>query len=466
MYTEHSWGSQTTFETTAKTPRVTTTETLESLCDRWFLDLAEMPETAAGFLLEQVRAQVAAFLATPPSESLLVRAFLTRLGEEAREPFPAGQRARLGEQVRERLARVVVPAYAELHEFLGSLLGRAPQEPGVWRLPDGDAYYAYELRCQTSTGLGPTELDELGRAEIARLEREIRGAFAALGISKAGSTDVTLAQLYGELERNERCRWPAGEAGRRLVLERCEELVAEVRARLDDVFDLKPRAPVVVRATPELFESGRPSTCYPPARDGSRPGVFEANLARELAAPTWALPTLVYHEAIPGHHLQLALAQEREGLPLFRRTLVFHAYTEGWAKYAELLPWESGWNRDPYWHLGRLRAELFSTVNLRLDTGIHHRRWTRETGIQFFAEQTGVKRELATAIVDRIAGCPGQVCSYKVGLLELLALRDQAHQRRGDVFDLKQFHNAVLGHGALPLPLLRAVVAGEMEAAE
>jgi uncharacterized protein (DUF885 family) len=311
------------------------------------------------------------------------------------------------------------------------------------------------------------EIHELGLEETARLQQQIRATFAELGAVRAGSADrPSIAELYDELEASEGSSWPPGDAGRALILERCQGLLDDARSRLGEVFGLRPQAPVVVQPTPTLLEAARPSTCYPPARDGSRPGIFEVNLAHELGSPSWELPTLVYHEALPGHHLQFAVAQERAELPLFRRTVVFHAYIEGWAKYAEGLPWQWGLNRDPKWRLGCLRRELYSTVNLALDTGVHHLRWSREQGARFFAEHTGAAYGFAERIVDRIAAIPGQTCAYKVGLLEFRRLRELAERRWTDAPGLPRFHDAVLRHGALPLAQLAKVVECELSSGD
>ena len=205
-------------------------------------------------------------------------------------------------------------------------------------------------------------------------------------------------------------------------------------------------------------EQGLHHTYKPPAQDGSRPGIFEVNVSDALEDSTLDTLTVCYHEALPGHHLQLAIAQELEGLPALRRMVTFDAYIEGWAKYAETLPWEHGWNRDPYWNLARMRRELVSTANLALDTGIHHKGWTRDEGLRFFEERTGSSAEFTAAIVDRIAATPAQTCSYKIGMLAFFRLRDRMRRALGDGFDIRRFHDTVLEHGSLPLEVLEDVV--------
>jgi uncharacterized protein (DUF885 family) len=402
------------------------------------------------FLLEQALTEIRAFAALDPRQNPLCATFMARLRVEPAVALEPPRIDALGQRARDAVADRVRPAYAELAAEVVAQIGRAHDEPGVWRLPDGDGYYAYELRCQTSTDLGPDAVHQLGLDETRRVRDQIETAFTRLGHPPG-----TLRDRYQRLAASTAQRWEQGPTGRAAILARCRELLLEVEARLGDAFATLPRAPLLVQPVPDFCEESRTTTLHPASPDGARAGILEINLARELDSPRWELPTLVYHEGLPGHHLQLAIAQERASLPLFRRKIVFHAFIEGWAKYAEgQLPWEMGWNQDPTWHLGALRRELISTANLALDTGIHHRRWTRDDGIRFCLETTGMEEGFAHYLVDRIAARPGQTCSYTIGLLELRRLRARSERearQRGSVFRLAEFHDRVLGQGALPL---------------
>jgi uncharacterized protein (DUF885 family) len=367
----------------------------------------------------------------------------------------------LASRVRDAVAHRVYPAYDALLRVLAGQIANAQEDAGVWRLPDGDAYYAYELRCQTSTDLSAEEIHRLGIDLANELTGTIHAAFDALGHPRG-----TLSERYGRLAADEGARWEAGEAGRAAILAGCHQLLDAVDSRLGEAFATRPLAPLVVEPVPAFCEASRTTTLHPASPDGARPGIFEINLAREYRSPKWELPTQVYHEGVPGHHLQFAIAQERAALPLFRRKVVFHAYVEGWAKYAEQLPWELGWNRDPIWHLGVLRRELISTLNLALDTGIHHRRWTREDGVRFCLERSGMDDGFARYLVDRIAARPGQTCSYMMGLRKLRELRTRCERTLGRSdggFALPAFHDLVLLHGALPLAELERAVESSLE---
>jgi uncharacterized protein (DUF885 family) len=243
-------------------------------------------------------------------------------------------------------------------------------------------------------------------------------------------------------------------------------MLARYKALLDDVdkgmgaaFDVRPRLGVEVKPVPEFAQATAPLAYYQPgAFDGSRPGVFYANMRDPGETPRFAMATLAYHEGIPGHHFQIAIAQELGDLPFFRRVLSFNAYSEGWALYAERLAWEMGYENDPMDNLGRLRDEMFRAVRLVVDTGIHAERWTREQAIAYMRENTGLAESDATSEVERYFVDPGQALAYKAGMLEILALREKARKALGPRFELKQFHDEVLTHGAVPLTVLRRVV--------
>jgi uncharacterized protein (DUF885 family) len=268
-----------------------------------------------------------------------------------------------------------------------------------------------------------------------------------------------LGAALRRLGRDPRFLYPAGDSGRTRMLADYRAILEDADRRLDPLFDLRPRARLRVEPVPEFKQAGAGTAYYEPGSlDGSRPGVFYANLGDPTQSPRWAMRTLAYHEGIPGHHLQLSIAQELRGLPLFRRVIPFIAYVEGWALYAERLALEQGFETDPFDRLGALDAELLRAARLVVDTGIHRRRWTREQGIDYLLRNTGLPDSTAVAEVERYIVLPGQACAYKVGELEIRRLREHARERLGDHFDLRAFHRVVLGHGALPLTILDGLV--------
>ncbi len=232
-----------------------------------------------------------------------------------------------------------------------------------------------------------------------------------------------------------------------------------MNAGLGDAFDVRPKLGVEVKAIPEFAEKTAPGAYYEPGSfDGTRPGAFYANMRDTAETPKWAMRTLAYHEGIPGHHFQISIAQELQGVPFFRRVLPFTAYAEGWALYAERLAWELGFEKDPLDNLGRLRDEMMRAVRLVVDSGIHYKRWTREQAIAYMMENTGMAESDVTAEIERYFVDPGQALAYKAGMLKILELREKAKQALGPKFKLSEFHDQVLTHGSLPLALLERVI--------
>ncbi len=255
-------------------------------------------------------------------------------------------------------------------------------------------------------------------------------------------------------------RYPNTNPGREQALADYERYLAEIEARMGEVFDLRPKSALKVERVPEFRENTSAGAYYqPPDLGGKRPGIFFANLRDMNEVHKFAMKTLAYHEGIPGHHWQLAIAQQMKGLPLFRRLLPFTAYAEGWALYAERLASEMGfYENDAFGELGCLDAELFRAVRLVVDTGIHFKRWTRQQAIEYMDEHCAQAYEATVSEVERYIVMPGQACAYKIGMLKLLELREKSRQRRGSGFDLKKFHNVVLKDGSMPLEILEETV--------
>jgi len=347
------------------------------------------------------------------------------------------QRKPLLEAALQAVETSVIPAYQRLRSRLAALEPEAREEVGVSALPGGKDYYARCLRRHTTTAMTAAELHELGKRELRRLRGEMRAAFRALDYPAGDS----LALLFDRLGREDGLVPPDE------IVPRFEALVGQAEGRLDSAFDFRPKARVTV-------VGGAGGAFYvAPAEDGSRPGVFHVSNA--VPEPRFAMPTLAYHEMVPGHHFQAAIEQEAD-LPDLRRRLDFTAYVEGWGLYVERLAWELGWYEgDPRGNLGRLRAEAHRAARLVIDTGVHARGWTIDQAVDYLIENTGLPRSVATFEVGRYVAWPGQATAYTVGMLELLDIRERARERLGDGFDLAAFHRLVLTGGSMPLELLR-----------
>jgi uncharacterized protein (DUF885 family) len=348
---------------------------------------------------------------------------------------------------RKAIESSLIPAYVSLIDYLDHLKTVATAEAGVWKLPDGERYYAYLLRRETSTDLSPAEIHQIGLEEVARIEQEILQELAALGYPP----DRRIPELMAMVAEDAGYYDLSTRSGQDRYVADIESLIAGAEAAVEPVFDLRPQWGVIVIAGPTggYYVAG--------AADGSRPGSYHVSLEGS-ARPRFQVPTTVYHETVPGHHYQIAVAQSLD-LPLFRTDLVFNAYAEGWALYAERLAWELGlYEGDPYGNLGRLQYELLRAVRLVVDTGIHAMRWTREEGSAYMADHLMPWMNEA----DRYIVMPAQATGYKIGMIELMRLRQDAMDRLGEQFDLKAFHNAILGHGSMPLPLLAGVVESEL----
>ncbi|WP_395702067.1 DUF885 domain-containing protein [Aquabacterium sp.] len=406
------------------------------------------------FTVDQVLAQMQGLVAPATTAHPLY----THLADTLKA-LPPGT---VGEAERERLLadaaaaieQQVVPAYRRLIAYMTALRPKADGNYGAWHLPDGERYYAWCIRQHTTTDMTPQQAHALGLAEVARISAEMDAILRARGLTE-GTVGARVLQLATESEQ----QFPNTPEGRRAMLARYQAILDEANGKLGSAFDVRPKQPMEVKAVPEFAQATAPAAYYQSgAFDGTRPGVFYANMRDTTETPKFSMRTLAYHEGIPGHHFQIAIAQELQDVPFFRRVLPFTAFAEGWALYAERLAWEMGFEADPLDNLGRLRDEMLRAVRLVVDTGIHAQRWTREQAIRYMMDNTGMAEADVTTEVERYFVNPGQALAYKAGMLKILALREKAKQALGDKFDLKQFHNEVLTHGALPLVVLERVV--------
>lgn len=395
------------------------------------------------FILEATISQMKQFIAPVPTDNPLVTTFQGRLSGV--EEIEAQQRDALVEQAAGIVADSVYPAWQEAIAVLEAQLPEATDDAGLWRFDDGPQAYAHHLHRFTSTDLDAEQIHALGLEEVARIEGEMDEILRALGRTE-GSVNERVAQLRQDLA------YPDNDEGRTRIMADIETMMRDAERRADALFDIRPTSEVIAQPYPEYrWESAAASYTAPPL-DGSRPGVYQMPL-RANRLTNFGLRTLVYHEAVPGHHFQVALAVENTGLPKFRQVRALggiSAFSEGWALYAERLAAEEGWYQDdPEGRLGQLDAELFRARRLVVDTGLHAKGWTRQQAIDY---------GIAPSEVDRYVVMPGQATSYKVGQLEMIRLRDKARETLGEAFDPRQFHNRVLLTGTVPLSLLESEV--------
>lgn len=367
--------------------------------------------------------------------------------------FPATLRGELRREGRRAMVESVGPAYRDLIEALQRLDARAPSEVGAWTLPDGGAYYRRRLADITTTDLTPAEIHALGRSEVDRIRREMRD------VMRATEFDGTLEQFFRFLETEPRFYLSNDDRGREAYLRLAREYLDGFAARAPEVIGTMPRTRVEVRPV-EAFRAGAAGKAFyqPGSVDGKRPGVFYANVHDMAQLPTYQLEALVYHEAIPGHHLEISLARENAALPRFRRFDGYTVYSEGWGLYCEAFPREMGYYADPYSNFGRLAMELWRACRLVVDTGIHEMRWTREQAIEYLLATTPNPEGDCVKAVERYIVMPGQATAYTIGKLEIERLRREAEERMKSRFDLRDFHDTVLGQGPLPMDVLEAEV--------
>ncbi|MFM2045166.1 MAG: hypothetical protein RLY86_3742 [Pseudomonadota bacterium] len=374
-------------------------------------------------------------------------------GKIAALDAPAAEKERLAAAARAALVDQVGPAYRAFADAMAAIGQGRTGADGVWALPKGAALYRDTILTFTTVDLAPDAIHETGLKEVARIQEEMRG------IMRQVTFQGDLAAFFEHLKTDPKFYFPQTEEGKAAYIAQATAMIRTIEGRLDDYFGVKPKAPIEVRAVEKFRENSTAGAFYQaPSLDGTRPGIFYANMSDMTTLPTWDLETLAYHEGIPGHHMQIAIAQELTGIPEFRRTWNNSAYAEGWALYSEYLAKEMGFFTDPYADAGRLSAELFRAVRLVVDTGLHARKWTREQAIAYMnANLPNVEADNVRE-VERYLNNPGQALAYKIGMIEIQRMRAEAEAALGDRFDIRGFHDTLLANGALPLSLLEEVV--------
>ena len=363
------------------------------------------------------------------------------------------QKVMLQKKASEALVDVVKPAYNHLLAFLKKQEAKAKTEDGVWKFKDGAAFYDQALRLTTTTKLSSDEIHQIGLKEVARIHNEMRG------IMKTVEFGGNLHAFFEFMRTDKQFYYSNDDEGKQDYLDRAVEVIDDMKGRLDQLFLTKPKAELTVKRVEAFREKSAGTAFYQrPAPDGSRPGIYYANLYNTANMPKYKLEALAYHEGIPGHHMQLALAQQLEGIPKFRKLGGYTAYIEGWGLYCEQIPKEMGLYKDPYSDFGRLSMELWRACRLVVDTGIHAKRWTREQGIAYYRNNTPDTERDCIRMVERHIVMASQATAYKIGMLKILELREKAKNALGSRFDIRVFHDVILRGGPMPLSVLEQMV--------
>ena len=379
-------------------------------------------------------------------ESTLLKDFMKKMNK-----LDINEKAKsmLERQANEALLVSVKPAYEKLINFMKGQKRRANFDHGVWKFPDGETFFNNALKRTTTTDLTAEEIHKIGLDEVARIHGEMEA------IKNQVQFEGTLQNFFQFMKTDKQFYYPADQKGKDAYLAKAVLLIDSMKTRLDEIFITKPKADIIVKAVESFREKSAGKAFYNrPAADGSRPGIYYANLYDMESMPTYQMEALAYHEGIPGHHMQLAIQQELEEVPMFRKFGGYTAYTEGWGLYSEYIPKEMGFYADPYSDFGRLAMELWRACRLVVDTGIHSKQWTREEGIKYYTDNTPNAELDVIKMVERHIVMPSQATAYKIGMLKILELRKKAKDALGDKFDIRDFHEVVISHGAIPLNIL------------
>jgi len=392
------------------------------------------------FLLEKVATQAEGIAKQKPEDTPFARP-LAKFPEEV----AAADQARLKEAILSAVRDSVLPAYSKFAAFVKDEYapkGRA--EPGMWSLPDGDARYSAQVKRLTTTSKTPEEIHKIGLEQVAELERQMMVIAKSQGFSD-------LKSFNASIEKNEKLKFHSREE----ILELYRKYIDGMKSKLPQLFGRLPKAQVEVDAVETFREKEASGAQYNQgAKDGSRPGRVMVNTSEPEKRSYITTESTAYHEGVPGHHLQISIAQELESLPPVRQQTFYGAYVEGWALYSERLGKEVGFYQDPYSDYGRLQDEMLRAIRLVVDTGFHYKKWSRDQVVKFFHDHSATAEVEVQSETDRYIAWPGQALGYKIGQLKILELRDRAKKALGAKFDVRKFHDEVLGAGALPLDVL------------
>jgi len=407
------------------------------------------------FVIARVLEEMKGFIGTGAEKNILFTNFRDKIS--GIEGLSEKEKSEYTDLVAHTIETSVFNAYQKLIDYHEILYTKATTDDGVWKLPDGEAFYRYLLKLYTTTDLSPEEVYQIGLKEVDRIEKEMWSI-----LKNEGCSDTTriIGEIIQGLSKEERFLFPDNDSGKIMLLAEYQRIIDDAANNLNPAFNIRPKASLTVERVPVFAEAGAAKgTCMPPAMDGSKGGVFLVNLRNVSEHPRYTMKTLAYHEGIPGHHFQGSIQMELKGLPVFRTVVPFTAFSEGWALYAEQLAFEMDfYKNDPFGNLGRLQAEMWRACRLVTDAGIHYKKWTREEAIKYMIDHTGLSESEVITEVERYIVMPGQACAYKIGMMKILELREKAKQQLGASFDLREFHRVVLENGDVPLDVLEANV--------
>jgi uncharacterized protein (DUF885 family) len=394
------------------------------------------------FLLEKTLEQVKQLANQKPEDSPLVMPL-----KKFPASIPAAEQERIKTEMLAAISKEVLPAYQRFARFLEvSYIPAGREQPGLWALPDGDKYYRFLVRRTTTTDLTPDQIHQIGVDEVKKDEVEMLAIAQKLGFKD-------LKSLQESIKANPKLRPASGEA----LLDAYRNYLTPMQARLPQLFGRLPKAGFEVAAVPDYLEKTSAGAYYEPgAPDGSRPGRIRIDTYNASDRNLDQVESTAYHEGLPGHHMQISISQELQGVPEFRKFEFYTAYTEGWGLYSERLGKDVGLYQDPYSDYGRLEGDIWRAIRLVVDTGVHSQHWTRQQMVDYFHDHSGIDETDVQAEVDRYIAWPSQALAYKIGQLKILELRDRAKKAIGDKFDIRAFHDQVLDAGALPLDVLSA----------
>ncbi|MGJ8664295.1 MAG: DUF885 domain-containing protein [Marinicella sp.] len=400
-------------------------------------------------ILEKTIAGLEAFISPAVVEHPLYTAFAAQVGQL--EGIEQEEKDNMKKLAADHIENGVYSGYRLLIESQKQLLDKATTDSGIWAQPNGAAFYADMIKMLGDSDLSAEQIHQVGLDEVTRISQEMDEILVA-----NGHTEGTVGERMLAINDDPQFLYDYSEAGRAAVIADLNGFIEEINVRMPEQFATQPIYDVEVRSFPKAREASAPGGMYSsPKLDGSQPGIYWINLRDIKAVPKFDLKTLTYHEANPGHHWQIALNLAQDSLPMVRRIAPYNAYVEGWALYSEVVAKEMGmYDNDPYGDLGRLKAELFRAVRLVVDTGLHHKKWSREDAIKYMAETTGTVDSDVVAEIERYMVWPGQALGYKLGMLKILELRTMAQTALGEDFDIKAFHDLVLLGGAVPMAVL------------
>lgn len=356
---------------------------------------------------------------------------------------------KLLEEAKQALLTSVQPAYNKMIQELDKHAQITPEGDGVWRLPDGDKWYKNRLEWFTTTDMSAEEVHNVGLEQVKRIHNEMRD------IMKQVEFKGSLNEFFEFMRNDKQFYYESNDEGRERYMAEATAMIDEMRKKIPEYFGLAPKADMIVKRVEAFREKSAGKAFYQrPTPDGSRPGIYYANLYDMNSMPTYQMEALAYHEGIPGHHMQIAIAQELEGVPQFQKFVSFTAYTEGWGLYTEQLAKEMGFYENPYSDFGRLAMELWRACRLVVDTGIHAKKWSREKAIQYLIDNTPNPAEDSRKAIERYIAMPGQATAYMIGKLKIVEIRERLKQELGDKFDIRGFHDEILKDGPVPMRVL------------